>query len=158
MPQLQLPIFPVGTTHITTEMAFERRDKQVVYFNGQLPVFTHEVTDVGSFRLFTTQLIVNGTASPAEIVKAFGVPATTVKRCVKAYRDKGAKVFFAAPLKRRGHKLTPERLQEVQALLDQGESISAISAKVGVLQTTLHKAIDCSRLRRVEKKQYRAPE
>jgi transposase len=156
MPQLQLPIFPIGTTHITTELAFERRDDQVVYFNGQLPVFTHEVADVASFRFFTTQLIVNGTASQGEIVKAFGVPMTTVKRCVKAYRNQGAKGFFAPPKKRQGHRLTPERLQEVQVLLDQGESIPAISAQVGVLPTTLHKAIDCGRLRRVEKKQHHA--
>ena len=135
---------------------FAKRRLKALYV--QLPVFTHEVTDVGSFRLFTTQLIVNGTASPAEIVAAFGVPTTTVKRCIKAYRDKGAKVFFAPPKKRQGHKLTPERLQEVQALLDRGESIPAISAEVGVLQTTLHKAIGCGRLQRGEKKQHRALE
>ena len=158
MPQLQLPIFPIGTTRITAELGFERRDNQVVYFYGQLPVFTHEVTDVGSFRLFTTQLIVNGTASQGEIVEAFGVPTTTVKRYVKKYRDQGAKVFFAPSPKRQGHKLTPERLEQVQALLDRGENIPAISAQVGVLQTTLHKAIDCGRLHRIEKKQRNAVE
>lgn len=157
MPQLQLPIFPVGTTQITTELAFERRDNQVVYFNGHLPVFTHEVADVASFRLFTTQLILNGTASQGEIVKAFGVSLTTVKRCVKRLRDGGPKSFFSPPRKRQGHKLTPERLEEVQALLDQGESIPVISAQVGVLQTTLHKAIDGGRLRRLEKKQHSSP-
>lgn len=153
MPQIQLPIFPIGTTRITGELAFERRDNQVVYFNGHLPVFTHEVADVASFRLFTTQLIVNGTASQSEIIRAFGISSTTVKRCVKRYREGGAKVFFAPARKRQGNKLTPERLQEAQAFLDQGESIPAISEKMGVLKTTLHKAIDCGRLRRLEKKE-----
>lgn len=159
MPQLQLPIFPVGTTQITAELAFERRDNQLVYFNGHLPVFTHEVADVASFRLFTTQLILNGTASQGQIVKAFGISATTVKRCVKRCREDGPKIFFQPPRKRQGHKLTSERLKEVQALLDLGESIPAISAQVGVLQTTLHKAIDCGRLRwqRLEKKQFSTP-
>lgn len=157
MPQLQLPIFPAGTTRITAELGFERRDNQVVYFNGHLPVFTHEVSDVASFRLFTTQLVLNGTASQGEIVKAFGVSLTTVKRCVKRLRDGGPKSFFAPPRKRQGHKLTPGRLEEVQALLDKGESIPAISARVGVLQTTLHKAIDSGRLRRLEKKQHSSP-
>ena len=51
MPQIQLPIFPVGTTKITPELAFEKRDGKVVYFNGQLPVFTHAAEDLGAFRL-----------------------------------------------------------------------------------------------------------
>jgi hypothetical protein len=33
MPQLQLPVFPVGVTQITSELAFEKRDGQVFYFN-----------------------------------------------------------------------------------------------------------------------------
>jgi transposase len=152
MPQLQLPVFPVGTTALTPELAFERRDASVVYFNGHLPVFTHDVADVASFRLFTTQLIVNGTASQAQIVRAFGVPAVTVKRCVKKYRQGGAKVFFAPPKKRQGNKLTPERLGQVQSLLDQGQGVPAISAQVNVLATTLHKAIDDGRLHRTPKK------
>jgi transposase-like protein len=156
MPQIQLPIFPVGTTAITPELAFERRDHQVVYFNGHLPVFTHEVGDVASFRLFTTQLILNGTASQGQVAKAFGVSLTTIKRCMKRYRENGAKVFFEAPRRRQGHKLTPQRLQEVQSLLDGGESIQAISTQVGVLQTTLHKAIDCGRLRQVDQKKHKS--
>jgi hypothetical protein len=72
MPQVQLPLFPSGTTLITPELAFERRDNQVVYFNGHLPVFTHAVDDLSSFRMFTSQLIVNGTTSQGQIVKEPG--------------------------------------------------------------------------------------
>jgi len=61
MPPVQLPTFPVGTTSITPELGFKRRGEQVVYFNGHLPVFAHEVADLGGFRFFRTQLIVNGT-------------------------------------------------------------------------------------------------
>jgi hypothetical protein len=63
MPQIQLPIFPAGTTKITLELAFEKREGKVVYFNGQLPVFAHAAEDLGAFRLYSSQLIVNGTAS-----------------------------------------------------------------------------------------------
>ena len=54
----------------------------------------HEETDVRSFRMFTSQMIVNGTVKPKEIVKAFGVPSITVKRYVKVFRDHGAKGFY----------------------------------------------------------------
>lgn len=152
MPQIQLPIFPEGTTLITTELAFERRGNQVVYFNGHLPVFTHEVADIASFRFFTTQLIVNGTALQADVVRAFGVPSVTVKRYVKKYREGGSRVFFAPSPRREGHKLTSKRLIQVQSLLDQGQGIPAISATVDVLATTIHKAIASGRLRAPEKK------
>lgn len=152
MPQLQLPVFPVGTTAITPELAFERRDHQVVYFNGHLPVFTHVTEDLGSFRFFTTQLIVNGTASQGEIVKAFGVPLTTVKRCCRLYRERGASAFFKPPARRQGHRLTPERLAQAQSLLAEGQAVPAISAQLNILASTLHKAIDDGRLKPLKKR------
>jgi outer membrane protein assembly factor BamB len=52
MPQVQLPIFPAGVTHINSEVAFEERDGKVYYFNGHLPVFVHEKGALATFRLF----------------------------------------------------------------------------------------------------------
>ncbi len=155
MPQVQLPLFPVGTTLINSELAFCRQDNQVVYVNGHLPVFTHGTEDLVAFRIFTTQLIVNGTASYGEIVRAFGVPMTTVKRYVKKYRTGGIQSFVAPAVKRNGSKLTPERLAQAQSLLDEGAAVPAISQQLGVLATTLHKAIDAGRLRQSKKKSSR---
>jgi len=152
MAQVQLPLFPSGTTAITPELAFERRDNQVVYYNGHLPVFTHELGDLSSFRMFTSQLIINGTASQGQIARAFGVPLVTVKRGVKRYRQGGAKLFFSPAAKRVGHRLTSERLERAQQLLDEGESVPEIGRQLGVLPNTLHKAIDHGRLRQALKK------
>jgi transposase-like protein len=152
MPQIQLPLFPVGTTAINEELAFEQRDEQVVYSNGHLLVFTHRTEDVGSFRLFTTQLIVNGTATQGQIVKAFGVPVTTVKRCCRLYRERGAAAFFKPPARRHGHRLTPERLAEAQRLLDQGQRVPQISRQLNILPSTLHKALDDGRLKLFKKR------
>ena len=79
MPQLQLPIFPVGTSPITAELAFHGQDGKVVYRNGHQPVFQHAQDDIASFWLFTSQLVVNGTASQAGIARAFRMPPKTVK-------------------------------------------------------------------------------
>jgi DNA invertase Pin-like site-specific DNA recombinase len=152
MPQVQLPIFPAGTTAITPELAFEKRDGRVVYFNGHLPVFMHAPEDLGAFRLYTSQLIINGVASQRQIVEAFGVPVVTVKRCVKRLREKGAGAFFKAAERKGGWKLTVERLEQAQRLLDQGRSVPQISREIGVLKTTLHKAIDDGRLKQGIKK------
>src|SRR5258708_19682188 len=97
MPQMQLPIFPAGLKAITNEIAFQCEWGKVVYFYGHLPVFQHEADDVRSFRLFTSQLIQQGTASQSDIVQAFGVPLITVKRYAKLLRQQGAQSFFPPP-------------------------------------------------------------
>jgi transposase len=147
-----LPLFPSGTIRINEELAFERREDQVVYFNGHLPVFTHRTDDLASFRFFTTQLIVNGTATQGQIVRAFGVPLTTVKRSCRLYRERGAAGFFKPPARREGSRLTPERLAEAQRMLDEGARVPQISAVLDVLPSTLHKALADGRLRGTKKK------
>jgi transposase-like protein len=158
MPQVQLPVFPEGTTLINGDLGVIRQGQQVVYVNGHLPVFTHEVGDLASFRLITTQLIVNGTATQSEIVKAFGVPERTVKRYCQKYRREGAAGFYKPAARRMGYRLTPELLMKVQAMLDEGQTVPEISRKTELLSTTLHKAIDQGRLKQIKKKSLdRAP-
>jgi len=157
MPQVQLPLFPAGSTPLNEALAIECRDGQVTYFNGHLPVFTHAQNDLAAFRLFTSQLIVNGSASHGDIRRAFGLPKIAVQRAVNRYRAGGAAAFFVPPKPRVGRKLTPVVLPQVQALLDQGQSVPAISQATGVLANTIHKAIRAGRLRGDTKKKTRPP-
>ena len=55
MPQIQLPIFPVGTTHINAHLVFETKDGRITYFNGSMPVFVHDENDLQTFRMITSQ-------------------------------------------------------------------------------------------------------
>src|SRR5262249_12200854 len=95
MPQLHLPMFPTGVSHITSELAFEKKDGCITYFNGHMPVFTHGEKDVATFRMITSQFCVSGYAKQSEIIRAFGVTSISVKRSVKVYREKGARGFYA---------------------------------------------------------------
>jgi transposase-like protein len=147
MPQAQLPLFGEGMTQISQEIAFEKREGKVYYFNGHLPVFVHEERDLRTFRMFTTQLIINGTVSQAQIVRAFAVPSVTVKRSVKLYRQRGTEGFFKPAQRREGGRLTPEVLKQAQGLLEQGRSVPQLAEELGILATTLHKAIGDGRLR-----------
>jgi hypothetical protein len=80
MPQIQFPFFPEGVTHITSLLAFARRDGQVTYFDGSMPVFLHAQTDLASLRMITAQFVVSGHATQAQIARAFGVAKISVKR------------------------------------------------------------------------------
>ena len=148
IPQLQLPVLPASSTQITSELAFQQRDAQVFHFNGDLPVFTHPLDDIASFRRFTSQLVAHGSASQGQISRAFGVPLVTVKRACKKLRLEGAAAFFRPSPPRQSYKLTPELLAEAQTLLDDGLRISDIGKRLGVLPNTIHKAISHHRLKK----------
>jgi len=152
MPQLQLPIFPEGTTLITPEIAFECRDRKVIYIYGHLPVFQHAQDDVASFRYFTSQLVVNGTVGQADIARAFQVPKVTVKRYVKRFREGNGKDFFTPPRRRSASVLKGEVKEQAQALLDAGKSVPEVAKELEVLPNTLHKAIRSQRLHQSKKR------
>lgn len=155
MPQAQLPLFPEGVTPITSDVAFERREGKVYYFNGHLPVFVHDREDLASFRLFSSQLVINGNATQAQICRAFGVPLVTVKRYVKLYRLGGPRAFFTPPARRKGRRLTPEVCERAQALLNEGFQVPELAQELGILASTLHKAIRSGRLKAGIKKKAR---
>jgi hypothetical protein len=153
MAQMQLPMFPAGVGEINSQLAVEKRDGHVYYLYGHAVVFFHGEEDVRGFRMFTSQLIVNGTAKPKEIMRAFGVPAITVKRYVKVYRERGAEGFYVAkPRHSSASVLKGEVLERGQQLLDQGLSVPEVAGELKVLPNTLHKAISAGRLRSSQKK------
>ena len=152
MPQVQLPMFPAGASAINSEIGFECRDERVVYLSGHLPIYSHAVKDLVGFRFYTTQLIVEGTVTQAQVSKAFGVPLRTVKRYCRQYRERGPGSFWTKSKRRQGHRLTAARLVEVQSLLDQGKSVSEIVELTGLLDSTLRKAIKKGRLKQIKKK------
>jgi hypothetical protein len=94
MPQLQLPIFKEGVNPITEDLGYLHENGQVIYLYGMLPIFTHDVTDMGSFKMIVSQFYINGSAKQAQIVKAFGINSLALKRWVKKHRENGPKSFF----------------------------------------------------------------
>jgi len=152
MPQMHLPFFPEGVEHITPALAFEKRDGQVTYFNGHMPVFVHDEQDIPTFRMITAQFCINGNAKQAEISRAFGLPLISVKRAVKRYREKGVSGFYEEPKRRGAAVLTAEVMQEAQARLDEGLETSEVAEQLGVKRDTLAKAIYAGRLHKPSKK------
>jgi transposase-like protein len=152
MPQLQLPLFPEGITLINQNIGFIRKDSAITYLYGSLPVFTHDIADTPSFRMFTSQLYINGSASQAEICRAFGVSKISVMRSIKLYREKGMAGFFAPRICRGPAVLTPPVLEQVQKRLDAGHPIPAIAEELGLKAATLHKAVRSGKVRVVSKK------
>lgn len=158
MPQLQLPIFPAGLIEINRHIAVEKRAGVVYYLHGHLPVFHHGEKDVAGFRMFTSQMIVNGTVKAKEIAQAFGVPLVTVKRYVRVMRECGSGGFYVTQARHSSASvLKGEVLQRAQQLLEQGRSVPEVAEELKVLANTLHKAIRAGRLPKPKKTNLPAP-
>ena len=153
MPQMQLPIFTDGVTPITNDVGYEKKEKTVVYYCGTMPVFSHAVDDMDSFRMIVSQLYVNGTVCQASLTRAFQIKPLALKRWVKRYRAHGARAFFQT--RHGGSKpkvLTPEVRAKVQSRLDQGQSLSEICAELALNYDVLRKAVADGRLKKPLKK------
>lgn len=152
MPQPHLPLFPADVTSINSHVSFAKREGRVYYFNGPMPVFSHDEKDQASFRMFTSQLVEDGNCTQAEIVRAFGISAISMKRYVKKYREGGPARFFQKQRRRSAAVLTPEVLEQAQERLNAGEAVAEVARALEINPDTLSKAIWAGRLSRPVKK------
>jgi transposase len=152
MPQNLLPMFPAEATPVNEIISFRKRDGAVYYFHGTVPVFTHAESDLKAFRMYVSQLVVNGTCTQAELVRAFGISSISMKRHVKKLRAGGSKAFFAPRRKRQPRVLTPEILKRAQELFAEGQPRSAVAKALVLKPDTLSKAVRAGRLVEPQKK------
>ena len=152
MPEPYLPLFPADVTSINPHLSFAKREGRVYYFNGPMPVFSHEEKDYASFRMFTSQLVEDGNCTQAEIVRAFGISAISMKRYVKKYREGGRARFFQKQRTRSAVVLTVEVIEQVQQRLNAGAAVGEVARILGINSETLGKAIRTGRLSRPVKK------
>jgi hypothetical protein len=152
MPQLQLPIFPKGVTHITNQLAFSKQNGQVTYFNGHMPVFSHAETDIATFRMITSQFCATGHVKQSDIIRAFGVTSISVKRSVKIYREKGPKGFYTPRVTRGPAVLVADVVSEIEGHLAGGATPAEVAKTLGLRLNTIQKAMREGRIRAPVKK------
>ena len=51
--QILLPLFPAEATLLNRLVAVQKKEKTVYYFNGSMPIFMHNESDIDSFRYIT---------------------------------------------------------------------------------------------------------
>lgn len=140
--QYRLPMHPEGAQEVNATLAIHRQGEQVAYFAAGVPVFTHAAADRVGQRVAAVQLVELGLAARTELAAALGLHRSTLHRCHRKVRAAGVLgVVDAKPGPKGRHKLTPPRLRQAQAHLEQGTSIRATAAPLGVSEATLRHAI-----------------
>ncbi|HEY6375100.1 MAG TPA: hypothetical protein VIX90_06195 [Edaphobacter sp.] len=147
MPQVQMPFFPEGVTHVNHMLGFSRKDGSISYFTGNIRMYSHEVEDSASFKMIIAQICVNGIAKQADIARTFGIPFLTVKRAVKLYRQEGVRGFYKPRNHRSAAVLTSEVCEQLQGLFDAGLSLTQVAQQSGLKRDTLSKAVRAGKFR-----------
>ena len=151
MAQQILPMLPAGSNSITDTLSVVNEKGQWIYFQGCLPVFTHDAADHRTFQMFAGQLAANGHCKLVDIERVFGVPAISVKRMVKRYREGGCKAFYQKRKPRGAGILTEVVVEQLQTLLDEGVKYQEAAKQLGLKSDTVRKGIDRELLRAKKK-------
>jgi hypothetical protein len=152
MPQMMLPIFPNDVVHLNANLAVRKENGTITYFNGMMPVFTHDEDDIESFQMITSQFCCNGLVKQADLARAFGVSDISVMRAVKRYRELGPAGFYAPKKTRGAAVLTAGVIEKAQEMLDEENGLPEIAEALGLKRDTLAKAVRDGRLHRIKKK------
>jgi len=147
MPQAFLPIFSERMIHINKILAYEKKQGKIYYFLGQGILFSHDENDKESFRYITSQLINNGNVKQMDIVRAFNVSKSSVKRYVKKLRENGGKSIFKEKKKRKATVLTDNVILKIERRLLKGNSIPEISKELNLLPDTIRKGIKSKKIK-----------
>lgn len=136
--QMQLPIFPISTILINSTVGFFEKDDFVYYLHNGSPIYCHDKNDLNSYRYITANLVVSKLCAPSEIAKALGISPRNIQRYAKTLREKGTDWFFKREEKRGdAHKLTSEKLEEAQRLIDKFYLVSDVARLLGVTEGAL---------------------
>ncbi len=136
--QMQLPIFPQSTKLINSSVGIFEKDDFVYYLHNGSPIYCHEKNDLNSYRYITANLVVTKLCSPSDIANAIGVSNRNIQRYAKTLREKGTDWFFQREEKRGdAHKLTDEKLQDAQKMIDNFYSVVDVARLLGVTEGAL---------------------
>lgn len=147
--QLILPIFPQDTKFISSKLGVFEQDGMVHYLANGLPVYTHPVGNINSFRFITSNFIEQGLCKASEVARCFGIPENSVSHQLKIYRKEGANAFFSRNHNdKKSHKLHGELLNKVQGGLDKGLSNNSIAKKEGISESAIRYALGTGTLKK----------
>ena len=147
--QLILPIFPRDSKYLSRVLMVFEKDGMVQYLANGLPVYSHVVDNINSFRFITCNFIEQGLCKASEVARCFGIPENSVSHQLKIYRKDGANAFFSRDFHdKKSHKLHGELLNRVQRGIDKGLSNNSIAKKEDISEGAIRYALGTGTLKK----------
>ena len=148
MLQAQLGFLPKDAIIVGRNLAVVRQHGRVELANASGPIYTCAEDDRLGLRLAQGMFSELKLASPTALARALGVDQSTVHRNRAAYRAGGIEALQETRGPRGAYKLTEDKREQAQHLLDAGHSLRAAARAVGVTEGTLRYAARQGQLHR----------
>ncbi len=130
---MQMPIFPENTKMINSSVGFFTKDEFVYYLHNGSPVFCHSKDQLNSYRYILANMATTRLCTCTELSRALGINLKNVQRYKQALETHGVDWFFNREDNRgQCYKLTKDKLQEAQELLNKGCSQNQVARSLGV--------------------------
>lgn len=141
--QLQLPLFPAGTTLISDCLGvYLDSDGLVQYIVNGLPVFAHPRGDLNAFRYITSNFIHRKLCRKKEVQDCFHISEDSVQRAYKKFVEQGETGFFGDDARKgKAHKITGDKRESIQKKLNNGQSVNSIAKQEGVRESAIRYGI-----------------
>ena len=105
--QLQLPLFPAGTSYISDCLGVYEKEGLVQYIVNGLPVYAHPKGDLTAFRYIISNFIHQRLCRKTEVQRCFHISEDSVQRAYKKFVEKGETGFFGDDARMdKAHKIT----------------------------------------------------
>ena len=141
--QLNLPIFPSGSTLVSPCLGVYCKDKIVCWIVNSMPVYQHREDDHRSFRFAVSNFIRQNLCRKVDVMKAFHVSESFVQRACKKLETEGEAGFFQKKNsgKDSNHAIVERDRDRIQDLLDKGRSVNSIAEELGFAESTIRSKI-----------------
>jgi hypothetical protein len=134
---------------LSRTVAAERHAGRLYFFNASGLLYSCPEEDQEQVRLGAAILLTSNPSVQVEHLAAFlGMDRTTLWRIRRRYEEEGARGIGYKYEGRPPHKLTGARLEEAQALLDEGAGNRRVAKAVGVTPGAIRYALRTERLKR----------
>ena len=135
-----LPMSPANSIPINGLFSWLQDGDMTYYFQNLQPYDCHPSDKPQAMKLRVARLCRVAHIRFTDLVNAFPLSASTIERAIKLYDDEGEDAFVG---ERRGQGrarsvVTPQLAERAQQLLNEGKSIRACAAQLGIASSTLH--------------------
>lgn len=148
--QRSFEAFPKDVIYINKSYAYKKEDNMTYFFDAHGLMFMCIADDKASFKIFICQLYLTKKAKIIELSKSFNIKETTIKSWVKKYSQEYSTAFNKPLRSRSSTVMTPEKVAEIQKLLDSGMSVAEISKKTKIKSTNIYKSIQKGNLKKLK--------
>jgi len=131
---------------VNSDLSIECRMGIVKYCYKGVIIFQHNIDDLGSFKMFVSELYIIGACKQVELCKALKISQATMKRYVKKFQKSGPKSFYLERKQTEGSVITEKVKKQSENLLLLGSSPKMIAKKLNIKTDTLSKSIRQGRI------------